>query len=234
MNTWRAQWLLFGVTALLLVQGAQSLAQAPAQPSGVVNAVSYLEAMPSSRAATIAALDQYRDASRSEDGYVRFELLEQLGRRGHFAIVESWRDQQSFDSHAAAAAARQFQTALQPIRLAGYDQRPYKPLSAAAAKAGETDQAVYVVSHVDIGSPQSDAPGVLTRLAEASRMEAGCLRFDVLQHAMRGNHFTIIEVWQNQQALDAHAAAAHTRQYRDTIQPLIGSPLDERLYRSLG
>jgi hypothetical protein len=31
--------------------------------------------------------------------------------------------------------------------------------------------------------------------------------------------------------LDAHAAAAHTRQYRDELQPMTGSPLDERVYK---
>ncbi len=61
----------------------------------------------------------------------------------------------------------------------------------------------------------------------------GNLRFDVTQSAMRANHFTVIEAWQNQKALDAHAAAAHTKQYRDTLQPMAGSPLDERLYRAI-
>jgi len=71
------------------------------------------------------------------------------------------------------------------------------------------------------------------RLAEASRNEKGNVRFDILQHAMRANHFTIVEAWQSQGALDAHAAASHTRQYRDTLQPMAGGPLDERLYKSV-
>jgi len=28
-------------------------------------------------------------------------------------------------------------------------------------------------------------------------------------------------------------AAAHTRQYRDTLQPMTGSPLDERVYKGI-
>jgi quinol monooxygenase YgiN len=39
--------------------------------------------------------------------------------------------------------------------------------------------------------------------------------------------------WRNRQALDAHVAARHTRQYRDELQPLTGSPLDERVYTSV-
>jgi len=70
----------------------------------------------------------------------------------------------------------------------------------------------------------------LQELATASRQEPGNLRFEVLQHAMRGNHFTVIEQWRNQDALEAHVATAHARAYRDALQPLTGSPLDERVY----
>ena len=50
---------------------------------------------------------------------------------------------------------------------------------------------------------------------------------------MRANHFTVVEVWENQKALDAHAAAAHTKQYRGVLQPISGSPLDERVYKTV-
>ena len=100
-----------------------------------------------------------------------------------------------------------------------------------AAAGGQT---IYVITHVDVvPNPQNDPPGLLRRLAEASRNEKGNVRFDILQHAMRANHFTIVEAWQSQSALDAHAAAAHTRQYRDTLQPMAGGPLDERLYKAV-
>jgi quinol monooxygenase YgiN len=47
---------------------------------------------------------------------------------------------------------------------------------------------------------------------------------------MRANHFTVVEHWESQSALEAHVAAAATRAYRDTLQPMTGSPLDERVY----
>ncbi len=54
-----------------------------------------------------------------------------------------------------------------------------------------------------------------------------------MQYSVRPNHSTVIEQWRDQKALDAHAAAAHTRQYRDEIQPLTGSPLDERVFTAV-
>jgi quinol monooxygenase YgiN len=58
-------------------------------------------------------------------------------------------------------------------------------------------------------------------------------RFEVLQQSNRQNHCTIVEIWQDQPALEAHVMAAHTRQFRDKFQPMSGSLYDERLYKAL-
>jgi autoinducer 2-degrading protein len=225
----RLLYLLLGTIILPSSLRAQSPAQAPTNTT--IYAVSYVEVMSSSKGTAVAALKQYRDTSRKDDGYVSVEFFEQIGRPAHFAILEAWTDQKAFDAHAAAAHTKQLLSKLQSIRLSEYDQRPYKTLAAGSAPAAANDRAIYVLTHVDIAGPQGEGPGLLRRLAEASRKEEGNLRFDVLQHAMRANHFTIVETWQSQKALDAHAAAAHTRQHRDTMHPMLGSPRDERLYK---
>ena len=231
-----ATWCSFLVLTFVMLPSSLRLAgvhaQAPADTARY--AVSYVEVMPSARAAAVAALEQYRSTSRREDGCVRFELLEQVDRPGHFAIIEMWKDQSAFDAHGMTAHAKQVRDALQSIRLSDYDQRPYKTLTIASATAVGNGQAIHVVAHVDtVGGAQTDAPGLLTRLAEASRKEQGCLQFDVLQHTTRANHFTVTETWENRKALDAHAAAQHTKLYRDRLQPMSGSPLDERLYKAV-
>jgi quinol monooxygenase YgiN len=179
-------------------------------------------------------LKEYRSASRAADGFVALDLFEKADRTGHFGLVETWRDQKAFDAHAAAAPSMRLMTALAPLRVSGYDQRFYKALAVAPGRAQAGGQALHVVTHVDtIPGPQSDGPGLLTRLAETSRKEPGNVRFDVLQHVMRANHFTIVETWANQGALDAHAGAAHTKQYRDSLQTIAGGPLDERIYKAV-
>ena len=219
--------LLSGVLASNF--GLQARGDIPGDPT--VYAVSYVEVMPSARATAIAALKQYRDASRKQEGFGRLDLFEQVGWPGHIAIFEVWRDQTGFDAH-NAAAQKALLDALQPIRVSGFDQRPYKTLTVAPARPAAASGSISVVSHVDV-SQDPRVPVMLRRLAEASRQEPGNLRFDVVQHTMRANHFTVIETWRNQQALDAHTAAAHARQYRDELQPMTGSPLDERVYKAV-
>ena len=221
--------LLLGIVLASATVGAQARADTPADAAFYT--VSYVEVMPSSRAAAVAAFKQYRDANRNTEGYVRFELFEQVGRPSHFAIVETWRDQGAFDAR-AAAARKPLLDALQPIRVSDVDRRPYKTLTVGSAPAAPNNRVISVVTHVDV-TPDPRVAMLLRRLADASRQESGNMRFDVLQHTMRANHFTVIETWQSQNALDAHAAAGHTRQYRDELAPMTGSPLDERVFKAV-
>jgi len=46
----------------------------------------------------------------------------------------------------------------------------------------------------------------------------------------RINHLTLVEVWENRQALEAHEGAAHTKKFREQIDSMLGSPYDERLH----
>src|SRR5215475_12653094 len=210
---------------LLLISPILLAVQAPTDTTFYT--VSYVDIAPASKPAAIAAFKQYRDASRKDEGFVRYEFFEQVGRPGHFSLIETWSNQKAFDTHANASHTKEFRTKLDPIRLSDYDSRPYKTLSLGTPPGAANDRATFVITHVDIGGQGTNAADLLKRLAETSRREDGNLRFDVLQHAMRANHFTVIEVWQNQKALDTHAASAHTRQYREALGPISGSPLDE-------
>lgn len=226
-----SSWLHLLVSALLLVARPGQQASAPVPTDTRVYAVAYVEAMASSSAKAIALLKQYREASAKHDGFVSIESFEQIGRPGHFAVFEVWRDQKAFDAR-DASALKQLRDALQPIRVSDYDQRPYKTISLDDRRGRVQASQVVVIAHVDV-APNPQVAVMLKDLAETSRKEAGSVRMDVVQHTMRANHFTVVEVWRDQKALDAHVAAAHTRQYRDTLQPMTGSPLDERVYRAI-
>ena len=216
------------LTALFL--SATLAAQTPAPADATFYAVSYVETAAASAKDAASALRAFHDATTKLEGCTSVEAFEQIGRPGHWVIVETWRDQKAFDARNASVQQRLIDST-KAIRVSGFDQRPYKTIAVAAARPGAGGNAVSVISHVDVAPNPAVAP-MLARLAQASRQEPGNLRFDVLQHTMRANHFTVIETWRDQAALDAHVAAAHTKQYRDDVQPLTGSPLDERVFKA--
>jgi quinol monooxygenase YgiN len=104
----------------------------------------------------------------------------------------------------------------------------------AAVAAFAQDTRLYVVTHVDLMPPYTaDGTPILVKFAADSRQEKGAARFELLQEPGRKNHFTIVSVWENQAAFDAHLSAEHTKQFREKIQPMLGGPLDERFHSLL-
>jgi quinol monooxygenase YgiN len=97
---------------------------------------------------------------------------------------------------------------------------------AAAQNASE----IYVVTHVDF-TPPNAALGEAALKAFAVEAGKDAVRYEVLQEPTRKNHFTLVTVWKDQAAFDAHLASPKTREFRNKIDPLLGSPFDERLHR---
>jgi autoinducer 2-degrading protein len=213
----------------LLISTVLLCGQAP--PDSTAYSVAYVDILPASRTAAIFAIKHYRDASRKDDGFQRMEFFEQVGRPAHFCIIETWVNSTDLDTHAASPNTKDFRNRIDSMRLSDYDQRPYKTLSLGSAHNDRGSRGTFVITHVDIGGQGTNASDFLRKLAEASRKEEGNLRFDVLQHAMRANHFTVIEEWQTAKAIETHAAGTHTKEYRNSLGPIAGSPLDERLYK---
>jgi len=102
------------------------------------------------------------------------------------------------------------------------------------AQDGGAHGRIYVVTHVDIIPPEAAAG---TKLVQQyvidTRKDPGIVRVEASSEISRGNHISIVEVWQDQKAFDDHIAAAHTRQFRQQLDPKLGSPYDERLHHSL-
>jgi quinol monooxygenase YgiN len=106
------------------------------------------------------------------------------------------------------------------------------PASASAQQKAEARSgALYVVTYIDVfPNFTDDTMKALRQFAMDSRKDPGSMRFEFLQDVVRTNHFSIVEVWQNRQAYDAHLTQEHSKHFREKIQPGLGSPFDERLY----
>jgi quinol monooxygenase YgiN len=94
------------------------------------------------------------------------------------------------------------------------------------------DAPVVTVIHID-AMPQftQDAATLLDQFkADSMKLDAGAKQFQVLQEIGHTNHFTLVETWSDSKTYEAHNIAAHTRAFRDAMQPMLGSPFDERTH----
>jgi quinol monooxygenase YgiN len=116
------------------------------------------------------------------------------------------------------------------LRMSAAGVLLFLPLAATSPAQGPADK-LFVVTHVDL-TPNYAADGakLLQQFAADSKHDPGVVRFELLQDNGRGNHFTLVEVWENSKAFEAHEGAEHTKSFREKLQPMLGSPFDERLH----
>jgi quinol monooxygenase YgiN len=224
------------LTAFLLAAGVMALGSAPGASADdpILYTVTYVEVMPPATAQAAALLRQYREAGRKDQGNLRLEVVQRLDRSNQFVILGAWRSREAYQAHAATASAADLRVRLQPHLASPNDERLHSALSVGSAPSAAAAVAIYVVTHVDVIPPRKDESlGVLRHLAEESRREPGNLRFDVVQQTNRPNHFSVVEVWQDRAAFDAHGMAAPARRFRERLAPMSGSLYDERLYAIL-
>ena len=114
--------------------------------------------------------------------------------------------------------------------LASWSVYRFNPALGAGPAAAE--EPITVVTHVDVIPPFTAAGrDLLKEFASATRKDGGAVRVEVFEELSRPNHSTVVEVWASRKAYDDHLALDHTRAYRGKLQPMLGSPFDERLHR---
>jgi quinol monooxygenase YgiN len=223
--------MLFMLLAAALLPAAAT--QADAQDAAVYGAT-YVEVAPGAVVQGLALLRALDTASRKEDGNQRFQVVQERDRPNRFVVLEAWKDQASLNAHRKAKPYAEFNAKLVAIRDAPPDERVHNGLAVAAHMPGPSRGAVWVVTHVDVPPSSKDQTiGELKTLSEASRKDAGNLMFEVVQQSNHPNHFTVVEVWQDHKAFDAHGVAEHTRRFRANLGPMLGAPHDDRVYAAV-
>ena len=146
-------WLSILLGFTLLPLATINIAQAQ---DGAVYAVSYIDAAPASRAAVASALKQEANASRKDDGNLRYEVLQRTAPSSQFVIVSSWKDQKAYDAHMAAAHTKDFREKMKPQLISVIDDRLHSGMEAKEAAAKIPAGTIFVVTHVDVPPPKKD------------------------------------------------------------------------------
>jgi len=104
------------------------------------------------------------------------------------------------------------------------------PLALTPQASAQEDTTGHMITYIEVvPAAKAQAATLLKELAAASKQDAGLLRFELLERTAPSNQFVIVEAWKDEAALNAHAAAAHVKQFRDKMQPHLIAPIDDRL-----
>jgi quinol monooxygenase YgiN len=222
------------VSLCLVAIATAAAAQTAAPPAAVATTrVTYVEVAPSDVGRAIGILKTYRQAAQKAPGVAHVEVAQQIGRPNLFAIHEKWNDGGSLQAHLTSADNRKLRDDLQSALISPLDERLLAPITAQPARGAVSGQTIYVVTHADAAAQREQIPGMLQELATGARRENGNVLFDVTVQPNRTNHFTLIEVWSDQKAYDAHVIAENTKKFRSAFAPVSGALYDERIYKSI-
>jgi quinol monooxygenase YgiN len=192
----------------------------------MIHVATYVDAQPNHTAQAVRLLTEYAKSGR-------IEVFQEISRQNRFVIIETWQDDAAFQAHDSDARTTQFRTDLKAIHNSPYDQRVHQTFSVESVGSESRAGAFVVVTHVDVPPPRREETEILLRrLAEQSRKDDGALRYDVFQqNAPRTNHFTVFAVWKDEKAFASHELQPHTREFRESLGPMLGAPYDERFFR---
>jgi quinol monooxygenase YgiN len=203
-----------------------------------VHSATYIEVLPSeaqsAKSGAALELERYRDVSRREAGNLHFDALIELGRPNRFVILQAWRNAAALDAHDKADGTIRYRQAIATMQSAPPDSRANAALFLHPDSHENHPGAIYVATHIDVTNDHKDDCAALLRaMSEETIKEPGNLRYDVFAQKNRPNHFTVVEAWSDRTALADHAAAAHTRTFRQQLLPMQGALYDERIYAAL-
>ena len=135
----------------------------------------------------------------------------------------------------AAAHTKEFREKIKPHLISAIDDRSHTGME--IARRGSEDRTRRGLcgdacrrSAAEEGRLHRGAQDIWSRTAAR---KADAVRFEVFQQGNRPNHFSVVEIWKNQRAYDAHITAAHTKKFRDQLTPMTGALYDERLYKAI-
>ena len=211
-------------------------ATAQNQPVPVIDGptytMTYVEVVPSAIGQAIAALKEYRDLSRREQGANFVDIYQEEGQSHRFVVSEVWQNRGTVQTHSTSAATSGLFQKLKGIELGPPDVRIHQAHAATPPKSPGANSIV-VISHADVaGGNTQNLMRAFAPLSEASQKESGMVRYEILDEVpAHANHFRLLEEWASAAAFEAHNRAAHTQSYRQTILPWLGTPYDQRMYK---
>ena len=223
-----AKHWLRGILALLLVTcAAPQLARADIAQYVVV----YIELAPGSEAKGEKILDQLAVVAFTA-GARRFDVDKEVQRSNFYVLIETWSNQATYDAFKSSSITQALFTQLAQLQIAPLDERDGTLIQAgkatdARAHGGEIE----VVTHIDvIPTFLAQAQPLILQFVADSANDPGVREFLLVSWDGITNHFQLIERYDTKRAFDLHVSAQHSVQFRNSLQPFIGAPYDERVY----
>jgi quinol monooxygenase YgiN len=95
-------------------------------------------------------------------------------------------------------------------------------------------QSVRVITHIQVqAGKEEEAVSLLKELVAATRTEAGCLRYELLQNSVVAAEFVLLEEWQSEEDFNHHMQTPQVQEALLEGEMFLVHPPDIRRYQLL-
>lgn len=116
------------VTVFVLLSSGWLQISRGQQSETLIVTVIHVDARPADTRSAEGLLDGFRRSSFRDPGAKGFEVLQEIGHRNHFTLVEKWIDEKAYEAHNLARHTRHFRDQLQPMLASPFDERVHTEL----------------------------------------------------------------------------------------------------------
>ena len=165
-------------------------------------------------------------------GALRFDVDKEVQRSNFYVLIETWNDQATYTAFLSSSITQASFAQLAPFLIAPLDERDGTLIQVGkAADAPAHGGEIEVVTHIDvIPTFLSQAQPLILKFVVDSASDPGVREFLLVSWDGITNHFQLIERYATPRSFDLHVSSQHTVTFRNSLQPFIGAPYDERAY----
>lgn len=155
-------------------------------------------------------------ASLNDEGVIEYDILESVSRADKLFIFETWKDQASLDKHMASS---HFTTLVPQIQELG--NLEIKQINQPKEVNLDTEKPFRF--NIMMTTNQRDAYiNVVKAVIEGTvKNDKGCIDYDYFNSLTRPDKTMLLEIWENQTALDGHLQAPHFTENRGKTEGMV-------------
>jgi quinol monooxygenase YgiN len=173
----------------------------------------------------LSLLQGLLEPTRREDGCLRYELNREVEGPRCFTFVERFRSSAAYEAHLASKHVRHF-AELSADLVESRTVRLYRQLTPLAEGGTAITQGaetrVVVIAHFTAKpEKEQELSSFLRGLVEPSRSEPGCLRYELNQDLHDFSTFSLVEMFADRQAFDAHCDQPYIHALFEVLPALV-------------
>ncbi|MBO7602718.1 MAG: antibiotic biosynthesis monooxygenase [Bacteroidaceae bacterium] len=158
-------------------------------------------------------------ASLGDEGVIDYDVLESATRPNKLMIFETWKDQASLDKHSAST---HFTTLVPQIQELGNLEIKQLELKKDPQLDPEKPFRFNIMMTTKSGQRDAYISQVKGLIEATLKNDAGNIEYDYFNSLTRADKTMLLEIWENQAALDGHLKAPHFTSRPDTKDLMAG------------